>query len=96
MDASYVVLCGAMWSQFGQEDAGHELIRALSSPDAELRVLARAMLEQGGVRSKALIAEALVKNEISPVQARLCAFEQNLKSQLMPSMPRLWGADAAA
>ena len=96
MDASYVVLCGAMWSQFGEEDAGHELIRALSSPDAELRVLARAMLEQGGVRSKALIAEALVKNEISPVQARLCAFEQNQKSTLRPSLDRHWDSTAVA
>lgn len=96
MDASYVVLCGAMWSQFGEEDAGHELIRALSCPDPELRVLARAMLEQGGVRSKALIAEALVEKEISPVQARLCAFEQSQKSELVPSMARAWRSNPAA
>jgi hypothetical protein len=76
MDFGYLVLCGAMWSQFADEDAGHELIRALSSPDAEVRVLARAMLEDAGVRSKVLIGEALANREISILQARLCAFEQ--------------------
>jgi hypothetical protein len=96
MNASYVMLCGAMWSQFGVEDAGHELIRALSCPDPESRVLARAMLEQGGVRSKALIAEALLTKEISVVQARLCAFEQNQKSQLVRSVGRSWRSGAAA
>ena len=82
MDTSYIVLCGAMWSQFGEEDAGRELIRALSSSDPEARVLARAMLEQAGIRSKALIGDALARQEISPLQARLCAFEKSLKSQL--------------
>ena len=82
MDASYLVLCGVMWSQFGEQDAGRELIRALSSADPEVRILARAMLGQAGIRSKALIGEALAKQEMSPLQARLCAFEKNLQSQL--------------
>jgi hypothetical protein len=77
MDAAYILLCGAMWSQFGEEDAGRELIRALSSSDPEVRVLARAIIIQAGMRSQALIGEALAKQEISPVQARLCAFEKN-------------------
>ena len=96
MNPAYLLLCGAMWSQYGGEDAGHELIRGLSSPDPELRVLARAMLQQSGVRSKALIAEALAQNEISPVQARLCAFEQSHKSELVRSITRSWKPGAAA
>jgi hypothetical protein len=96
MDAAYILLCGAMWSQFGEEDAGRELIRALSSSDPEVRVLARAMIIQAGIRSKALIGEALAKREISPVQARLCAFEKNLKSQLPGSARSCWSPRAAA
>ena len=96
MDTSYVVLCGAMWLQFGEEDAGRELIRALSSFDPEVRILARAMLDQAGIRSKALIDEALAKQEISPLQARLCAFERNLKSQLSQSMRARWRPPAVA
>jgi hypothetical protein len=48
MDANYLVLCGMVWAQFGQEDAGLELIRALASSDDGVRVLARTMLEQAG------------------------------------------------
>jgi hypothetical protein len=44
MDITYLSLCGVVWSQFGREDAGHELIRALSISDPEVRALARAML----------------------------------------------------
>ena len=65
-----------MRSQFGDENAGKELIRALSSSEAEIRVLAWALLEQAGIRSETLIGEALANNEITGVQARLCAFEQ--------------------
>jgi hypothetical protein len=86
MDPAYVVLCGAMWSQFGDDSAGGELIRALSSSNPEIRVLARAMLEQAGLRSKVLIGEALANHEISGVQAQLCTFEQHEKSQLAGSL----------
>ena len=47
MDANYLVLCGMVWTRFGQETAGRELIRALASSDEIVRVLARTMLEQG-------------------------------------------------
>ena len=33
MDTNYLVLCGMVWAQFGQESAGRELIRALASSD---------------------------------------------------------------
>jgi hypothetical protein len=84
MDANYLVLCGMVWTQFGQEDAGRELIRALASSDALVRVLARTMLEQAGGGSKELIGQALAADEISVSMASLCAFEQgqrwNVKS----------------
>ena len=96
MEPSYVLLCGAMWSQFGDEDAGLELIRALSCADPEVRVLARALLEQGGLRSKALIGEALARHEMSPVQARLCAFEKNQKLQLGRPLSSSWNTRAVA
>jgi len=76
MDANYLVLCGMVWAQFGQEDAGLELIRALSSSDDGLRVLARTMLERAGGGSRELIGQALAADEISASMARLCGFEQ--------------------
>jgi hypothetical protein len=74
MYGDYLVLCGMVWSQFGKEDAGLELVRALSSPDADVRVLARTLLEQSQGGSKALIGEALAREEISASTAALCAF----------------------
>jgi hypothetical protein len=81
MDANYLVLCGMVWAQFGQETAGRELIRALASSDEILRVLARTMLEQGGGCSKELIGQALAEEEISGTMASLCAFAQGRESK---------------
>jgi hypothetical protein len=81
MDANYLVLCGMVWAQFGQETAGRELIRALGSSDEILRVLARTMLEQGGGCSKQLIGQALAEEEISGTMASLCAFAQGGRSK---------------
>ena len=81
MDANYLVLCGMVWAQFGQETAGRELIRALASPDEIVRVLARTMLEQGGGCSKELIGQALAEDEISGSMASLCGFEQGQLSK---------------
>ena len=81
MDANYLVLCGMVWAQFGQETAGRELIRALASSDEIVRVLARTMLEQGGGCSKELIGQALAEDEISESMASLCAFEHGRTSK---------------
>lgn len=80
MDANYLVLCGMVWAQFGQETAGRELIRALASSDEIVRVLARTMLEQAG-GSKELIGQALAEEEISASMASLCAFAQGQGSK---------------
>jgi hypothetical protein len=74
MYGDYLVMCGMVWSQFGKEDAGLELVRALSSPDPDVRILARILLEQSQGGSKALIGEALAREEISASTASLCAF----------------------
>ncbi len=76
MYGDYLVLCGMVWSQFGKEDAGLELVRALSSPDGDVRVLARVLLEQNPGESKALIGGALARDEISVSTASLCSFER--------------------
>jgi hypothetical protein len=82
MDTNYLVLCGMVWSQFGQESAGRELIRALASSDDNIRVLARTMLEHAGAGSKELIGQALAEDEISASMASLCAFELGQGSKL--------------
>jgi len=82
MDAAYVFLCGVVWSRYGEEPAGLELIRATHSSDKELRLLARALLQQAGDQSKVLIGKALSRGEMSMVQARLCVFDQALRFQL--------------
>jgi hypothetical protein len=66
MNSTYVFLCGVAWCQFGEEAAGSKLIRALSSADGKIRVLARAMLGKAGLRS-ALISEAMARQEVSPI-----------------------------
>jgi hypothetical protein len=69
MDATYIFLCGIRWARSEEESAGLELIRATSSSDPEVRVLAQAMLQQAGDRSKQLIGKALSQAEMSAVQA---------------------------
>jgi len=74
MYGNYLMLCGMVWAQFGKEDAGMELIRALASDDPDVRVLARTLLGQSACSSKQLIVEALLKNEISADTASVCGF----------------------
>jgi len=96
MDANYLVLCGMVWAQFGQETAGRELIRALASSDEIVRVLARTMLEQGGGCSKELIGQALAEDEISEGMASLCAFEQGQLSKFKSWESTAWRTEALA
>jgi uncharacterized ParB-like nuclease family protein len=96
MNSTYVFLCGVSWCQFGEEAAGSELIRALGSADQKIRALARAMLGKAGLRSKALIAEAVAREEMSPVQASLCMFEEEQTSALAFAGRKGWAPPAAA
>ncbi len=96
MYGDYLVLCGMVWNQFGKEDAGLELVRALSSPDQDVRVLARTLLEQSQGASKALIGEALSRDEISVSTASLCAFGREQESKVGKFGGEGWGFVAAA
>jgi hypothetical protein len=77
MYGNYLMQCGMVWAQFGREDAGMELIRALGSDDPDIRVLARTLLGQAEGGSKELIGEAFLQNEISAETASICAFGLN-------------------
>jgi len=77
MYGNYLMQCGMVWAQFGREDAGMELIRALGSNDPDIRVLARTLLGQAEGGSKELIGEAFLQNEISAETASICAFGLN-------------------
>jgi hypothetical protein len=50
MDSDYVFLCGVMWCNFGQQEAGKELLRAAKSEDPDMSALAWAMLAKGARR----------------------------------------------
>jgi hypothetical protein len=96
MDANYLVLCGMVWAQFGQEAAGRELIRALASSDELVRVLARTMLEQADGGSKELIGQALADDEISASMASLCAFEHGQGAKFKGWDRGAWHPSASA
>src|SRR5271167_4736861 len=81
MYGDYLVMCGMVWSQFGEHNAGLELIRALQSPDPEVRVLARILLEQADGGSRELIGEALAMEQISVSMANMCTFEQDQRGK---------------
>jgi hypothetical protein len=47
VEIDYVFLCGVMWSGYGQEEAGRELLRAALSHDPDISTLAWAMFAKG-------------------------------------------------
>ena len=52
MKSDYVFLCGIMWCNYGQEDAGKELERMTRSSDPDIRALAGALLTKGDNRTQ--------------------------------------------
>jgi hypothetical protein len=96
MYGEYLVLCGMVWAEFGSEEAGLELIRALTSADADVRVLARTLLEQANGGSKELIGEALAQDEISASMAHICAFSKSGAGNLPNFGAGRWFAAASA
>jgi hypothetical protein len=54
MDSDYVFLCGVIWCNFGQQEAGKELLRAAKSEDPDMSTLARAMLAKSARRLRDL------------------------------------------
>jgi len=96
MYGDYLVMCGMAWAQFGRQDAGLELIRALNSPEQDVRVLARILLEQANDQSKELIGEALAQDEISVSMATLCSFRQDRGSNFKDPKAGVWWQPASA
>jgi hypothetical protein len=52
MDGNYVYLCGVMWCNYGEHEAGQELLRATVSSDPNTKAMAWAMLAKGMARHK--------------------------------------------
>jgi len=96
MYGEYLVLCGMVWAQFGAEDAGLELIRALTSPDPDVRVLARTLLEQANGGSKELIGDALAEDEISVTMANICGFSKDCDASMSSFSAGRWFPVASA
>jgi hypothetical protein len=89
MDANYVFMCGMVWSQFGEHDAGRELITALQSTDPAVRILARTMLHQTE-GSQALLGEAIADRIISPADAELCFSSQFNQARILNLDAGVW------
>jgi hypothetical protein len=71
MDSDYIFLCGVMWCNFGQEDAGKELRRAAKSGDPDMSALATAMLAKGARRLGDLERRAQTRSR-TILEASLC------------------------
>ena len=82
MHVNDLVICGAMWSCQGDADAGRKLIHALDSANADVRMMARTLLESGGSRSKQLMGQAIAEGELSPLQAVLALASGPIESTL--------------
>jgi hypothetical protein len=96
MYGDYLVMCGMAWAQFGRQDAGLELVRALDSPEQDVRVLARILLEQASDGAKELIGQALAEDEISPSVAKLCSFKHGKGPNLGELKATIWRSTASA
>ena len=58
MDSNYVFLCGVMWCNYGSNDAGKELLRAVDSSDPSTKALAWAMLARGKTHQRELTSDS--------------------------------------
>jgi len=78
-DDNYLVLCGMVWAQSGEQRAGLELVRALDSPNQLVRVLARTLLQANG-GSKELSPKPSRKTRYRSVR-RTCAASTKTERQ---------------
>jgi hypothetical protein len=56
-----------LWRSTGLRSAGRALVKALGSPDEDLRTIAGMLLVRGGKRSRPLLEEALRRREHLPM-----------------------------
>lgn len=57
----------ALWHWLGITSAGRALVRALGSPDENIRSIAGILLTKSGKRAEPLLEEALVRREHLPI-----------------------------
>ena len=72
IDTLYLFACGAEWRHSDNEEAGRELVRGLSSPDACTRFLAGAYLTEAGWRSFSLLNAAVAAGDLGLEQTIPC------------------------
>ena len=75
MNAIDVILCGLIWAQFREREAGMELVRAIESADPELQCLAEVMLEQAGLCSRELVQDAIANQADASLEACLVSHQ---------------------
>lgn len=75
METLCMVACGIIWRNTADPDAGWELVAALSSPDPELRHIARQMLAEQRDDAMALLEKAVTAGIVTPEVAGPCMSE---------------------
>ena len=75
MDAGDVILCGLIWAQFREHQAGLQLIEAIESDDPELQVLAEVMLDQAGLCSRELVRDAIATDHETALESLLLSIQ---------------------
>ena len=71
--AAQLFAAKALWQATGLRSAGRALVRALGSPDDDVRTLAGMFLVQGGKKAVPLLDEALRRREHLPIVLTLLA-----------------------
>ena len=87
MDATDVILCGLVWAQFREYQAGLQLVRAIESADPELQMLAEVMLEQAGLCSGDLVRDAIATDNHKKLETLLLSFRP---SERVEANARFW------
>lgn len=75
MDANYMLACGIVWRKTADPDAGLELVRALTSPDPELRQFAQHMLVERRDNAMTILEDAISAGVLTPEMAAPCMVE---------------------
>lgn len=66
LGALRLFVCRALWYWLGVASAGRALVRALGSPDENIRSIAGILLAKSGKRAEPLLQEALDRRENLP------------------------------
>jgi HEAT repeat protein len=67
LGALRLFVCRALWHWLGMTSAGRALVRALGSPDENIRSIAGILLTKSGKRAEALLQEAVNRQENLPI-----------------------------